>query len=253
MTDLTGRHAMVTGGGSGIGRAIAVALASSGATVTVTGRHLEALEETRAQAPRIWAVPMDVADESSVIAAFATARKHRGPVDILVANAGIAETVPLTKNSLAFWRQTMAINLDGAFLCCREVLPDMLEQGWGRIIATASVAGLRGVKYGAAYAASKHGLLGLTRSIAEECKDKGVTANALCPGFVRTSIVSRSVEAIVKRSNMTPEDAERSLLHSNRQARLIEVEEVATAVLRLCDADGASVNGEAIEISGGQT
>ena len=252
MSRLQGKHALVTGGGSGIGWACAQALHASGARVTITGRRLEVLQAAIGQTADMHAVVMDVSDEASVQTAMAQAVQGAGPVDILVVNAGIAETAPTAKTSLAMWRRVMATNLDGAFLCCREALPDMLARGWGRIVTVASVAGLRGAKYTAAYAASKHGLIGLTRVLSEECMGTGVTANALCPGFVRTPIVSRSVQAIAARSQMSEAEAEAALSGSNRHGRLIEPEEVAAWVLHLCAETAASVNGQAIEITGGQ-
>ncbi len=252
MTDLSGKHALVTGGGSGIGWASAQALRAAGATVTITGRRLGVLQEAVGESTGLYAQVMDVSDEASVQAAMVEAAKRAGPIDILVVNAGIAETAPTAKTSLDMWRRVMATNLDGAFLCCREVLPHMLASGWGRIISVASVAGLRGAKYTAAYAASKHGLIGLTRVLSEECMGTGITANALCPGFVRTPIVARSVQAIMARSSMTAAEAEAALSSSNRHGRLIEPEEVAAWVLHLCADAAGSVSGQTIEITGGQ-
>ena len=252
MSDLSGKHALVTGGGSGIGWACAQALRAAGATVTITGRRLDVLQAAVGGADGLHAQAMDVCDEASVQAAMAQAVARAGPVDILVVNAGIAETAPTTKTSLDMWRRVMATNLDGAFLCCREALPNMLARGWGRIVSVASVAGLRGAKYTAAYSASKHGLVGLTRVLSEECMGTGVTANALCPGFVRTPIVTRSVQAIMARSQMSEAEAEAALSGSNRHGRLIEPEEVAAWVLHLCADTAGSINGQAIEITGGQ-
>lgn len=252
MSNLQGKHALVTGGGSGIGLACALALAAAGATVTITGRRLDVLQTAAAQRPDLHALAMDVASEDSVREGMAEAAQRAGGVDILVANAGIAETAPTAKTSWDMWHRVMATNLDGAFLCCREVLPHMQAQGWGRIITIASVAGLRGAKYTAAYTASKHGLIGLTRVLAEECIGSGVTANALCPGYVRTPIVDRSVQAIMARSNRSASEAEAALSAGNRHGRLIEPEEVAAWALHLCDPSSASVNGQAIEITGGQ-
>ena len=252
MKDLSGKHAWVTGGGSGIGLATAVALAQAGAQVSISGRRLDALQAVAFSHAGLHALAMDVSDEVSVRLGVAETVAARGPIDILVANAGIAETAPLAETSLEMWRRVMATNLDGTFLCAREVMPAMLVRGWGRIVAIASVAGLRGAKYTAAYAASKHGLIGLTRVLSEECLGSGVTANALCPGFVRTPIVERSVAAIMQCSKLSEADAEAALSGSNRHGRLVEADEVAAWVLHLCGAASASINGQAIEITGGQ-
>lgn len=252
MTDLSGKHALITGGGTGIGWACAQAMAQAGARVTITGRRLAVLEAVASAQAGVSALAMDVSDEASVRQGFAQALRAQGPVDILVANAGIAETAPMVKTSWALWRRVLATNLDGAFLCGREALPGMQARGWGRIITIASVAGLRGAKYTAAYAASKHGLVGLTRVMAEESLGTGVTANALCPGFVRTPIVERSVQAIAERSRISAAEAQAALAGANRHQRLIEPEEVAAMALYLCSPLAASINGQAIDISGGQ-
>ena len=247
-----GRHALVTGGGTGIGEAIALSLAAAGAEVTITGRRMEALEASCEKSPRLHALVMDVNDEDSVVSATAAAIKARGPVDIHVANAGIAETAPFAKMSLPFWRKIMTTNLDGVFLTCRQVVPGMLENGWGRIITISSVAGLKGLKYGAAYSASKHGVIGLTRVISEEYMGSGLTANAICPGYVRTPIVERNTALIAERSNISLAAAEASMSSSNRHKKLVEVDEVAAAALWLCSPHSGSINGQTIEVSGGQ-
>lgn len=252
MGQLDGRHALVTGGGSGIGAAIAVALAQAGAQVTVTGRRAEALAETCAQAEGIHALAMDVNDEASVNDATAAAIDARGPVHIHVANAGIAETAPVVRESLEHWRKVLTTNLDGAFLTIRACLPSMLEAGWGRVITIASIAGIRGLKYGAAYSASKHGLIGLTRVVSEECMGTNVTANAICPGYVRTPIVENNMKLIAKRSGISEEEALKSMTRDNRHKKLIEPEEIAAAALWLCLPGSESVNGQTIPIAGGQ-
>jgi 3-hydroxybutyrate dehydrogenase len=248
-----GRHALVTGGGTGIGEAIALALAAEGAQVTITGRRMEALAETAAKSPNIHPLVMDVSDEGSVVDGVAGAIAARGAIDIHVANAGIAETSAFVKTPLDFWRKVMTTNLDGVFLTCRECAPGMLEKGWGRIVIVSSIAGLKGLKYGAAYSASKHGVIGLMRVVSEEFMGLGVTANALCPGYVRTPIVERNTDLIMKRSGLSRADAEASMSKSNRHRRLVEVEEVAEAALWLCHPNSGSINGQTIEINGGQT
>jgi len=251
-TFLTGRHALVTGGGTGIGEAIALELARAGANVTITGRRSDSLKRTAAKAENIHPQVMDVTDEQSVIDGTKAAIDARGPVHIHVANAGIAETSPFAKTPLDFWRRVMTTNLDGVFLSCREVVPGMLAEGWGRIITISSIAGLKGLKYGAAYSASKHGVIGLTRVLSEEYLGKGITANALCPGYVRTPIVERNAALIMERSNLSREDAEAAMSQDNRHKRLVEVDEVAAAALWLCGPGSGSLNGQTIEIAGGQ-
>lgn len=249
---LTGRHALVTGGGTGIGLAIARALAAEGAQVTITGRRLPVLQDAAATAPGLHAQQMDVADEGSVTAGIAAATAARGPVTICVPNAGIAEGRALHKMDMAFWREMMAINLDGAFLTLRECLPGMRAAGWGRIIAVASVAGLRGLKGAPAYTASKHGLVGLVRGLSEDLAGSGITCNALCPAYVETEIVTRNAAHISQRAGISQDQAMQIMLSANRHGRLITVDEVAAAALWLCRPGSDSINGQAIEIAGGQ-
>ncbi len=250
--DLSGKHALVTGGGTGIGRAIALALAESGAKVTITGRRLEVLEEVAALDPRIFPRVMDVTDEDDIRRTITEAIAADGPVQICVPNAGIAETVPVRRMTLDFWHRIMRTNLDGVFLTIRECLPGMVDEGWGRIITISSIAGLRGLRYGGAYTASKHGVIGLTRVIAEEHVQDGITANALCPGYVRTPIVERNMKLIAERSGITLEEALAAMVKDNRHGRLIEPEEVAEAAVMLCGPRSGSINGETIAIAGGQ-
>ena len=243
---LQGRTAVVTGGGTGIGAAIAVALAQQGARVTITGRRKSPLDETATRAPGISAAVMDVTDEAQVSETLS------GPVDILVANAGIAETMPLAKMPTDFWRSVMATNLDGVMFSIRAVIGGMAARGWGRIVIISSVAGLKGFRYGAAYAASKHAVLGLMKCAAEEVLTKGVTVNALCPGYVATPIVDRGIQNIMAKTGLGHEDALASMRDSNPFGRLIEPEEVADAALWLCGPNAGAVTGQAIPITGGQ-
>ena len=247
MAELQGRHALVTGGGTGIGLAIARALRDAGASVTVTGRRRDVLEAVEGCTP----VVMDVADEVSVAAGFAAARERHGPVHVCVANAGIAEGASLAKTDAATWRRIMATNLDGCYHAFREAIPDMLAEGWGRAIAVASVAGLRGLKGASAYTASKHGMVGLVRGVAADLTGKPVTVNALCPGYVDTAIVDDNVERIMARTGMSAEDARAVMVRTNPHHRLIEPSEVADAALWLCGEGARSVHGQAIRIAGG--
>lgn len=248
MDGLQGRHALVTGGGTGIGRAIAEALRDAGARVTVTGRRADVLARVDGCLP----VAMDVADEASVNAGFETARDVNGPVHICVANAGIAEGASLAKTDPEMWRRIMAINLDGCFHTFRAGIPDMLAIGWGRAIAVSSIAGLRGLKGASAYTASKHGMVGLVRGLAADLAGKPLTVNAICPGYVDTAIVTDSTDRIMARTGMSRDDARAIMVGANPHHRLIETDEVAAAALWLCGEGARGVNGQAIQIAGGE-
>jgi len=247
---LQGRHALVTGGGTGIGLAIARALAGQGAQVTITGRRMAVLE--KAAGPGLHPLQMDVADEASVRDGIAAAIAARGPVTICVANAGIAEGKAMQKMDMAFWRQMMAINLDGAFLTIRDCLAGMRAEGWGRVIAVSSIAGLRGLKGAPAYTASKHGMIGLIRGLSEDFAGSGITCNALCPAYVDTEIVTRNTTSIAARAGISEDAARQIMLSANRHGRLITSDEVAAAALWLCGPNSDSINGQAIQIAGGQ-
>jgi len=248
--DLTGKHALVTGGGTGIGLAIAQALAGAGAQVTVTGRRAQVL--ARAEAQNITPRVMNVTDEASVTDAVAAAVAAHGPVQICVANAGRAEGKPLHRTELAFWRDMMAVNLDGAFLTIRECLGSMRQTGWGRVIAISSIAGIKGLAGAPAYTASKHGLTGLIRGLAADYLGQPFTFNALCPGYVDTNIVGENVARIVARTGKSEAEARALMVGANPHGRLIDAGEVAGAAMWLCSDAAGSVNGQAIEISGGQ-
>ncbi|WP_299148757.1 SDR family NAD(P)-dependent oxidoreductase [uncultured Tateyamaria sp.] len=248
---LNGKHALVTGGGTGIGLAIACALAAKGAQVTITGRRQSVLDGVAGDG--LFGAAMDVRDEGAVRDVIAASVKARGPIQICVPNAGIAEGRSLHKTDMAFWRNMMATNLDGAFLTIRECLTSMRETDWGRVIAVSSIAGLRGLPGAPAYAASKHGLIGMIRSLSEDYLGSPYTFNALCPGYVDTPIVDRNQEAIAARTGMSTEDARDVMVKANRHKRLLEVEEVAAAALWLVGPGSQSINGQSIQISGGQT
>ena len=248
---LSGKHALVTGGGTGIGLAIAQALAVKGAAVTITGRRQEVLDDVAAKTSGLTGLAMDVRDESDVIGKVAQAVDARGPLQICIANAGIAEGRALHKTELDFWRNMMATNLDGAFLTIRETLKSMHQTNWGRVIAVSSIAGLRGLKGASCYTASKHGMIGLIRGLSEDYLGKPYTFNALCPAYVDTEIVTRNTESISARAGVSEEDARNIMVSANRHNRLIEPEEVAAAAMWLVSDASGSVNGQAIEIAGG--
>jgi 3-hydroxybutyrate dehydrogenase len=252
---LENKLALITGGGRGIGRAIAVAFAREGASVAITSRTLEQVEKVAKEIgdkTRTLPVVCDVADVNSVQKMFAAVYESfgHGP-DILVNNAGIAESAPIAKTSDDLWRRHLETNLSGSFYCVRAALPSMIECEWGRIINIASIAGKTGAPYVAAYTASKHGLLGLTRSVALEVATKGITVNAICPGYVDTDMVSRGVENITNKTGRPAEEALEMLKRMNPQNRLVTAEEVAALALLLASEDGRGINGQAINVDGG--
>jgi 3-hydroxybutyrate dehydrogenase len=251
MSDLQGKHVFITGGGAGIGLATAQALAARGAKLTLAARNFARLEAAAAELDA-FPVSVDVANETSVAAAFEAARAHHGPIGILINNAGITPSAPLHKTDLAMWNEVLAINLTGAFLCARAALADMYAGGWGRIVNVASIAGLKGGPYISAYCASKHGMIGMTRALAHETAKRGVTVNAVCPGYVETDIVARAAENIASKTKLSEDEARAALYANNPQGRLIRAEEVASAISWLCGDGAAAVNGAALPMTGGE-
>ncbi|MGR3615403.1 MAG: SDR family NAD(P)-dependent oxidoreductase [Paracoccaceae bacterium] len=247
---LQGKHALVTGGGTGIGLAIARALAAEGAQVTITGRRMKVLEDvaTRGLHPLV----MDVRNEDSVVTGIASAVAARGPIQICVPNAGIAEGKSLQKTTLDFWRNMVATNLDGVFLTIRESLKSMYETDWGRVISVSSVAGVRGLRGAPCYSATKHAVIGLTRSLSEDHLGGPITFNAICPGYVDTPIVDRNKVSIAQRAGISEDEALQMMVRANRHRRLIDPSEVSAAALWMVRPGSESINGQCIEIIGGQ-
>lgn len=251
---LSGKHALVTGGSRGIGAAVAEMLLAHGARVTSVSRAGASSKESVTSGSRdaLHHVSADVSDPESVKKAFDSARERFGEIAILVNNAGQAASAPFLKTDPALWRRMMAVNLDGTFHCTQAALAGMLAAGWGRIVNIASTAGVTGYGYVTAYCAAKHGVVGLTRALAVEVATKGVTVNAVCPGFTDTDIVKEAVANIVAKTGRTAEQAQAELTSRNPQKRLVRPEEVANAVAWLCLPGSDAITGQAIAVAGGE-
>lgn len=249
---LTGKNALITGGGRGIGRAIALNFARHGARIAVAARTAEQVKEVAGEiGAEAIALVCDVSDAESVARMFAEMHERFGNADILVNNAGVAESATLVTTTDELWHRHLAINLSGTFYCTRAALPAMLKQGWGRVINIASIAGKIGAPYIAAYSASKHGVLGLTKSVALEVAAMGITVNAICPGYVETDMVTRGIERITTVTRRTAEEALDSLKKMSPQNRLVTPAEVAAVALLLASDEGRGINGQGINLDGG--
>ena len=245
---LDGRRVLITGGGSGVGADMARGFAAAGAEVVVAGRRSEPLKAVAAGVSGVRAIVADITDEADVAQLFAAA----GTVDIVVANAGAAESAPLTRTTADMWQRMVAANLTGVFLTLRAGVRQMEGLGWGRLITIASIAGLKGYPYVSAYTAAKHGAVGLTRAVAQEVASAGITANALCPGYLDTEMTERTVANIMSTTGRSHADALKALTRSNPQGRLIQPAEVTAVALWLCEPGSDAINGQAIAIAGGE-
>ncbi len=252
-SSLNGRRAVVTGAARGIGAAIARRLAAEGARLTLLGRQEGSLKELAAEFPssaEAQVIVCDVADPAAVMLAFG--KISGGTAHILVNNAGQAASAPFGRTSDELWQRMLAVNLTGTFLCARAALPGMLAVGWGRIVNISSTAGQRGYAYVSAYAAAKHGVIGLTRSLALEVASRGITVNAVCPGYTETDLLRESIDNVVGKTGRGAEEARAEFVRHNPQERIIQPDEVASTVAWLCSSGASAINGQSISVSGGE-
>ncbi len=252
MTTIKDKHVLITGAGGGIGSAIARKLSEHGLKLSLLGRDRSKLKALAAELPNSLIVCADVTDEAAIKSALSEARKSFGPIEILVNNAGAARSYPYLKQTTENWREIMAVNLDGVHYCTQAALPDMLQQGWGRVINIASIAALGGAAYVSAYASAKHAVLGLTRSLALEFASKNITVNAVCPGYTDTEMVQSAIANIMNVTGRSQAEAHHELVKNNPQKRLIQPEEIAHAVDWLCQPNACGVTGQAITVAGGE-
>jgi NAD(P)-dependent dehydrogenase (short-subunit alcohol dehydrogenase family) len=247
---LEGRHALITGGGTGIGAAAAIHLNAARAKVSLLGRRIEPVKALAASLGGA-AIQCDVTDRARIAEAFDEARAAHGPIEMLIVNAGIAESAPFHKMTRESWDRIIAVNLTAAFDCAQAALPDLVASENGRLVFVASVASLRGVPYAAHYAASKHGLLGLMRSLAAEYAKTSLTVNAVCPGYVDTPMTDQSIARVSQITGRSEQDSRSAITNMNASGRLVDPDGIGTMILTLCLPQSRDVNGAAVTIDGG--
>lgn len=246
------QHAVITGGGSGIGLAIAKRMDAAGIKTSIIGRHMERLQEVAATLKHAHPYQLDISQYGNVLSVTALIEAERGPVDILVNNAGSAQTAPFDKMPQEMWKHMLDINLNGTFYMTQALLMGMKQRGAGRIINIASTAGMKGYAYTSAYCAAKHGVIGMTKSLALELAKTDITVNAICPGFTDTDIVGNALDNITEKTGRSRADALAELVKHNPQGRLIDPDEVAAQVMWLCADEARSITGQALAVAGGE-
>lgn len=251
MGALDGRHVLITGGGTGIGAAIARVLSQEGAKLSLAGRREGPLDAMVKELPNTAAIIADITKEDDCAAMVQAAQAAHGPIDIVIANAGAASSAPVAKIGLKGWQQAIDVNLTGSFLTISAALADVTRTPGGRIVFIASTAGLKGYPYVAAYVAAKHGVVGLMKALSVELASKGVTVNAVCPGFTDTALLDEAAEKISSKTGRSADDSRAALAKDNAHGRLITPQEVADTVLWLCSPGASSINGQAIAVTGG--
>lgn len=247
---LEGRHALITGGGSGIGAAAAAELSNAGAKLSLLGRRMGPIQSVAKRTGGA-AIQCDVTEAGAIERAFGEAREANGPIELLVVNAGIAESAPFHKMTRDAWDRIIATNLTAAFECARAAIGDLQQSASGRLVFIASVASIRGVPYAAHYSASKHGLLGLSRSLAAEYAKTNLTVNAVCPGYVDTPMTDQRVARVSKITGREESEARSAITNMNASGRLVDPEAVANIILMLCLPLSRDINGAAMTIDGG--
>lgn len=252
---LKNSHALITGAGKGIGRSIALELSGFVGQLTLIGRQKDKLQEVLnliGSNCDVQIFECDITQENSVTSTFQVASQSFGPIGVLINNAGQASSAPFHKTTLDQWQSMLKVNLTGTFLCTQACIKDMLELPFARVINIASSASQKGYPYVSAYTAAKHGVLGLTRSLALEYAKTAITFNAICPGFTDTDIVKESLQIISEKTQLSPEQALQELIKNNPQKRLISPIEIAHQVLSICHDQSQSINGQALSIAGGE-
>ncbi len=253
---LNGHHALITGGSRGIGASISNALGALGANITIISRDFDKLKLQARHLERefkcsVFYTSADITDKNQINESFANSVDANGPINILINNAGIGKSMPFHKMDLEFWNKTISLNLTSTFLCTQQVYATMRNDGYGRIVNISSTVGLRGYPYITAYAASKHAVMGFTKSLALECVKKGITVNSICPGYMATDLVTDAIDNIVQASGKDVDEVKTEIENMSPMGRLIKPEEVAESTAWLCLPSSSSITGQAIVVAGG--